>query len=54
MYDDEQEFIKWFQNLSDQDRKDLYVNLKIIGRTDSEITWFKNHYEQYLTKKVDV
>jgi hypothetical protein len=54
MYEDEQEFIEMFKNLSDQQRKDLYMNLKILGRTDSEITWFKNHYEQYLTKKVDV
>jgi hypothetical protein len=54
MDEDEQEYIEMFKKLSDQDRKDLYLNLKIIGRTDSEIAWFKNHYEQYLTKKVDI
>ena len=51
---DEKEYIETFKKMTDQDRNDLYINLKHCGRTNSEIALFKNHYEKYLTKKVDI
>ena len=54
MNEDEKEYIETFKKMTDQDRNDLYINLKQFGRTNSEIALFKNHYEQYLTKKVDI
>jgi hypothetical protein len=50
----EEEFIIMYQNMSDQCRNDLFANLKIIGRTDSDIAFFRSIYDKYITKKADI
>jgi hypothetical protein len=49
----EEEDRKFYQSITNID--ELCENLKrCCKRTDSEIAWFRNMYEKYKTKTVDI
>jgi hypothetical protein len=50
--DNDEDDKKYYQSIKDIDG--LCINLKICGRTDSEIAWFRNMYEKYKTQTVDI
>lgn len=51
--EEEKDDRKFYQSIKDID--ELCLNLKkCCGRTDSEIAWFRNMYEKYKTKTVNI